>query len=52
MQARGCRVASLGRFVCRLGRFLCRFKAADVSIGGGQVLQIVRPAKGLYGFLP
>ncbi len=42
----------LCRFMCRLGRFMCRFKAADVSIGIEQVLQIVRPTSDLRRFLP
>ena len=43
---------NLGRSMCRLGRFMCRFKAADVSMGLRQELQIVRPTKGLCCFLP
>ena len=36
--------------MCRLGRLMCRFKAADVSIGGEQKLQIVCPPR-FMGFL-
>ena len=42
---------ALCQFLCRLGRSLCRFRATDPNIGVQQELQIVRPTKGLLGFL-